>query len=393
MTDRAERGPRFKGNVVPLEGKRIPFAGSRFDGSLPSPPPVATPVLLKAVRTTPHFSTNEKAYYREILKAFISTRRLTVEALRNMIMELEDRKLTEERTGRSVDADTELERDTRLTYDLFKKYIAQKTSLGDDKFFFVYRFVNTHIPYEERRHLNAAAAATRREYHADALRDMFLSTQLEGLCETLFPKRRLALLVIEVDQPDWKASKSEELSPRYQGHYVVSIGHVERGVGTITVLVGAANPVVASLRSEEIDKHYRLTDDSFVVVADGYIVLREASATTDPAVGTGELTFNFGAILTQRFFAVEPGRGYWGREIRELYLSFNVPRSKLITALVPQDLEPMSLSGQIYTDNPAHHWGDETSTWRTQFRTISIEPEGPELDVLSKLEHPASDVV
>lgn len=329
------------------------------------------------LRPVRNYSDAQKAYYRELLILFLESQKLTVEALRNQIMEAEDLELTAKRKLAQFEMkEGEIQRDNQLTYDLFKKYLRGRTSLSNDKFYFVDRFVNARFPPALIQPCEAAVRRARAKYHCDALRDIFSTSSRAQLAEQLIPAAQFVLLLVEIYESDDDAPRRRI----YKGHTVLSFGPVKDGVSLITVLQGQNSSTVATLNEDAIAGSYRLTDDQYVVLGSGYAVL------TDAGFHPGSVDFVFTLILNQRLTGAQDPTWFWGNEIQRAYVSCHAPHAlKAYEQLRKGDVGELEFGSVTTTQMEQVSYEGRIMTNR--ILTVLIVPEQPEVEILDKFDY------
>lgn len=233
------------GKIVPLQKSHPPVKPqAAVNGKFV--PGIATLSLPPLSGGPQFFPTEQKEYYRTVLREVLKLNGIGVQKLRDLIMAPEDAEASRRHQERGGVGSIE---DKRLSYEDLKKWLSPRSThnLRNDKFQFIDRFVLHALPFEWQVELDSLLFQARRKFHMAALKDIFQSKSVQKLLSTIPISNHLVF-----------SARHGEVS----SGYIFSLRGLDEGVGSLTVLANRSD-------SPTIEKEsLRLIGRGYAVIGD-----------------------------------------------------------------------------------------------------------------------------
>ena len=262
----------LQGNVLPL----FPREAFKNNGKGFAADAHSEPDKGFEMRTIRYYPDAQKEYARNLLRRLMSEKVLSPQALRDEIMEREDAALIEASGWTPQRKNAAPPREDRLLSraDL-KNWLGENAThqLGDDKFYFVDRFIETKIPVEQRQSLDASIRDSKRQYQLQAFRDFSSHSQTT---DTAWQRAELSNTVWLCIRDGFHTSQDD---PALGYHFLLLIEEFRQGVAPVTLAFGsrayADHLIEHELASEEtlpaeLLKRYDWRSDKLSTFVTGY---------------------------------------------------------------------------------------------------------------------------
>ncbi len=233
MCDDSETNDQnLQGNVLPLFPRDVFNNSGKEFAANREPEPDNT----LEMRTVRYYPDAQKEYARNLLRRLMSEKALSPQALRDEIMEREDAALIEASGWKPQRKNAAPPREDRLLSraDL-KNWLGENAThqIGDDKFYFVDRFIETKIPVEQRQALDASIRDSKRQYQLQAFRDFASHSKTT---DTAWQRAEISNSVWLCIRDDFHTSKDD---PTLGYHFLLLIEEFKQGVAPITLVFGS----------------------------------------------------------------------------------------------------------------------------------------------------------
>ncbi|MEW4467388.1 hypothetical protein AB1K62_06130 [Parasphingorhabdus sp. JC815] len=250
MCDDSEANDQsLQGNVLPLFPRdAFKNSGKEFAANSKSEPDSSF-----EMRTVRYYPDAQKEYSRNLLRRLMSEKELSPQALRDEIMEREDAALIEASGWKPQRKNAAPPREDRLLSraDL-KNWLGENAThqIGDDKFYFVDRFIETKIPVEQRQALDASIRDSKRQYQLLAFRDFGSHSQTT---DTAWQRAEISKSVWLCIRDGFHTSQDD---PTLGYHFLLLIEEFRQGVAPVTLAFGSRT------YADQLINHERASDET-----------------------------------------------------------------------------------------------------------------------------------
>lgn len=270
MSKRETEMSGSEGKAVPNKGAaKIARERTRIGKTIPLTHKVAG-VRSGSALQVDYYPRTQKDYYRELLLQYKAAAGISDQALRDRIMEAEDRRETERQRAARHIGPSQTVRDERLSFETFKKWMAHGAThnLSDARFRFIDRFVAKAVRPQPDTQPAMAIVAARRHYHAGAFRDALGEHHVEPYAkQVLATHTNIALL----GPAAWVVEKDGNIiHRRLKTNFLLHLSGLDTGTAHATLLT---NQRALADDEGEGELYYPFTGDNIVEVAHGYAVI------------------------------------------------------------------------------------------------------------------------
>jgi hypothetical protein len=272
---KAESDRPFEGKVIPLKSHALTKAKDSEQQGANVPLPIKPRSPTNFEWEIGYFPPSLKSYYRTVLLSLKEKQRIGNQRLRDRIMQAEDHALSAEHLRQYGTKPKSRLRDTRLTLDDLKKWLASGAihQLGDPKFSYVNRYVQSLLAQGLLEDFELRYSAERKYFHQLALRDIF--------------------------SIGYQDEKLIRLLDRYEGHCLISAGPLDGRAPLPTAVMlldgfsSGISPATILFSSVQLGEHHKkqeipegwlntLAQDRFPLILRGYLTIVAKHPSGDP---------------------------------------------------------------------------------------------------------------